>query len=163
MYRDQLVKAAMTRMSPKPKTLPKGTGAGWRRQRGIGLPAAIFVITVMTAIVVGINMLVSQNTASFAEDIRLTRAFYAAESGAGFGVRALFPADKYADQELGSCAAQTVYTFDVPGLAGCEAEVSCELDTQVDGVDYHLITSRGICGETTRTVQVTTRFLAAPD
>ena len=132
------------------------------RQRGIGLPAAIFVITLMSAIAVAINLLVSQNTASFEEEIRLTRAFYAAESGAGFGVRALFPASEYPHDAVASCSALTTYEFAVPGLHDCRAEVSCELDVTVDDVDYHLITSRGICGETARTVQVTTRFVNTP-
>lgn len=132
------------------------------RQRGIGLPAAIFVITVMTAIAVAINLLVSQNTASFEEEVRLTRAFYAAESGAGFGVRALFPASEYPHTAVANCPAMSTYEFSVPGLMDCRAEVSCELDVTVDDVHYHLITSRGICGETTRTVQVTTRFVGEP-
>lgn len=147
-------------MYPDPKFPPRPLAL--HRQRGIGLPAAIFVITIMTAIAVAINLLVSQNTASFEEEIRLTRAFYAAESGAGFGVRALFPASEYPHTAVASCPALSTYEFGVAGLNGCRAEVSCELDVTVDDVDYHLITSRGICGETTRTVQVTTRFVGAP-
>lgn len=134
-----------------------------RRQRGIGLPAAIFVITVMTSIAVAINLLVTQNTASFEEEIRLTRAFYAAESGAGLGVRALFPASGYPNygDVASSCAAMPSgtpkrYDFTVPGLSSCSAEVSCTQETTFDDTDYYLITSVGICGDTTRTIEVRT-------
>lgn len=148
-------------MCPETRSPTKLHG-GLRSQRGIGLPAAIFVITVMTAIAVAINLMVSQNTTSFEEDIRLTRAFYAAESGAGLGVRALFPASDYPHTAVGSCPASSTYEFSVPGLMGCRAEVRCDLDATVDEVDYHLITSVGICGDTTRTVEVTTRFVPGP-
>ena len=57
-----------------------------RRQRGIGLPAAIFIIVLMAGIAVAINQLLSQNAQTFEEEINLTRAFYAAESGAGIAI-----------------------------------------------------------------------------
>ena len=38
-------------------------------QAGIGLPAAIFVITLMAAIAVAINLLVGQNAQTFDEEI----------------------------------------------------------------------------------------------
>src|SRR5690554_716335 len=132
------------------------------RQRGIGLPAAIFVITVMSSIAVAINLLVTQNSASFEEEIQLTRAFYAAESGAGFGVRALFPAQDYPTYGAvaGNCVAMSdtprLYDFTVTGLAACRAEVSCQLETSVDDTNYYRITSEGICGDTRRTVEVLT-------
>ena len=58
-------------------------------QAGIGLPAAIFVITIMAVIAIGINQLISQNAQTFEEEINLIRAFYAAESGAGFAMMGL--------------------------------------------------------------------------
>ena len=60
-------------------------------QSGIGLPAAIFIITTMALIAVAINLLVRENAETFVEEINLSRAFYAAESGAGFIMNRTFP------------------------------------------------------------------------
>ena len=139
----------------------------WRQslihQRGIGLPAAIFVITLMITIAVAVNLLVRQNAESFEEELRLTRAFYAAESGAGFAMNALFPPDEF--PSYGSTAicpenagSPRLYEFDAEGLENCSAEVSCVTDATVDGVEYYTILSTGSCGEVSRTVQVRTSF-----
>lgn len=134
-----------------------------RHQQGIGLPTAIFVITLMTSIAVAINYLVAQNARTFEEEIQLTRAFYAAESGANFAMNALFPPTEFplynvtaiCPNNLGS---PRVYNFEAEGLRSCSAEVSCVTDATVDGVNYYTITSQGICGDVRRTVQVRSSF-----
>jgi MSHA biogenesis protein MshP len=135
------------------------------RQRGLGLPAAIFVITLLAVLAVAINALVAQNDAAFEEEVLLTRAFYAAESGAGFGLNALFPPQEFpgyatgAGTLAGSCAvANATYTLEVPGLNACTAAVSCVVDASVAGVDYYTITSVGTCAGVGRTVQVRSSF-----
>jgi MSHA biogenesis protein MshP len=135
-------------------------------QHGLGLPAAIFVITLMVSIAAAINLLVSQNSDTFEEETQLTRAFYAAESGAGFAMNALFPPDEfplYDDNAIcpNNVANPRIYNFAVAGLASCRAEVSCKLDATVPpvgGTKYYTISSKGICGEVSRTVQVRTSF-----
>lgn len=132
-------------------------------QRGLGLPAAIFVITLLVSIAAAINWLVSQNSDTFEEETQLTRAFYAAESGAGFAMNALFPPNEfplYSTNAIcpNNVGSPRVYNFDVDGLAGCRAEVSCNIDANVAGAEYYTISSQGICGEVSRTVQVRTSF-----
>lgn len=134
-------------------------------QRGLGLPAAIFVITLLAVLAVAINALVAQNDAAFEEEVLLTRAFYAAESGAGFGLNALFPPAEFpgyasgAGAVAGSCAvADNDYDLVAAGLSACKATVSCTVDATVAGVDYFTITSVGTCADVTRTVQVRTSF-----
>lgn len=131
-----------------------------RRQRGVGLPAAIFVVTVMVSIAAAINLLVSQNSRTFEEQTQLTRAFYAAESGAGFAMNALFPPADFPDYSAGRCAEMAStpweYRFEVTGLAACRAEVSCAVDATVDDVEYYTLNSAGICGDIQRMVQVRT-------
>jgi MSHA biogenesis protein MshP len=139
---------------------------GARYQRGIGIPAALFVITLLATLAVAINELVSQNAQTFQEEVLLTRAFYAAESGAGLGLSALFPPagfPQYADAAgLGGAAAcalvTEVYSFTAAGLNACTASVSCSVDATFEGVDYYTITSAGSCDGVTRTVQVRTSF-----
>lgn len=127
-------------------------------QRGVGLPAALFVITLMAAIAVAINYLVSQNAETLEEELRLTRAFYAAESGAGLAMGLLFPPDDF-PQYTPSLACPTVareVAFLAEGLTVCSATIACVLDATVDAVNYFTVTSTGTCGEVSRTVQVRT-------
>lgn len=131
-----------------------------QRQRGIGLPAAIFVITLMVSISVAINYLVSQNSNTFQEEVLLTRAFYTAESGAGFAMNALFPPEEFPlYNTTAACpAGEKLYTFIADGLAGCEARVTCTIDATVDLVKYYTIESVGTCFNVQRTVQVRSSF-----
>jgi len=127
-------------------------------QRGVGLPAALFVITLMAAIAVAINYLVSQNAETLEEELRLTRAFYAAESGAGLAMGLLFPPDSF-PQYTPALACPTVareVMFLAEGLTVCSASIECTLDATVDAVNYFTVTSTGTCGDVSRTVQVRT-------
>lgn len=130
-------------------------------QRGIGLPAAIFVITLMVVIAAAINLLVRENAGTFEEEINLTRAFYAAESGAGFAMNSLFPPEDYPGYAAlpADCDAWGVrtYSFIVDGMNACTAAVSCDGRT-LDGVVYSTIESTGSCGDVSRTIQVRTVY-----
>ncbi|MDX1491612.1 MAG: hypothetical protein R3332_10010 [Pseudohongiellaceae bacterium] len=135
-----------------------------RRQQGIGIPAAIFVITLLAVISVAISSLVSDNAETIQEEVLLTRAFYAAESGAGFGMNALFPPDEFPLYErtpsgTAICdAGPREYTLEAEGLNACEVSVKCELDATVEGVEYYSITSTATCFDVVRTIQVRTSF-----
>lgn len=127
-------------------------------QRGIGIPAALFVITLLALIAVAVNLLLSQNADNYEEEVNLTRAFYAAESGAGFAMNTIFPPEEFPlYNTTAECAAgPREYTFTIPGLNECTATVSCSLDATVSGVEYYTIKSEGNCNGVTRTVQVRT-------
>jgi MSHA biogenesis protein MshP len=125
-------------------------------QRGIGIPAALFVITLLAIIAVAINALLAQNANTYEEEINLTRAFYAAESGAGFAMNSIFPPEEFPQYSgTAECAAgPREYTFTIPGLNECTATVSCSVDATVANVEYYTIVSEGSCDGVTRTVQV---------
>lgn len=130
------------------------------RQSGIGLPAAIFIITVMAAIAVAVNQLVGQNAQTFEEEANLTRAFYAAESGAGFAMNGVYPPEEYNTYTnvcTGTAVSPITYDFTVPGLADCTAEVYCTVVVN-GGNNYATIQSQGSCGDVARTVQVRTVY-----
>jgi MSHA biogenesis protein MshP len=132
-----------------------------RLQAGVNLAAAIFVITLLALIAVAINALVSQNAQTYQEEINLTRAFYAAESGAGFGMNTIFPPEGFPTYGApAECAAgPRVYTFTVPGLGGCSASVTCATKSPAGISDtFATVTSVGSCDGVERTVQVQTRF-----
>jgi MSHA biogenesis protein MshP len=137
-----------------------------RQLKGIGLPAAIFVITLMSVIAAAVFSLVSQNAQTYSEEINLTRSFYAAESGAGFMMNRVFPPESYpayttpntslANCPIGAGVTQT-FTFIVTGLNQCVAVVSCAA-IENSGSHYATIRSVASCGDVTRTVQVRTVF-----
>ena len=136
------------------------------RQRGIGLPAAIFVITLLAVITAAIYQLLGQNAQTYQEQINLTRAFYAAESGTGFAMNSLFAPEDYPLflEQPASCADwdtgkgfPRLYEFTVDGLNKCSAIVSCE-DVAVSGVVYPTFTSVGKCDGVSRIVQIRTSY-----
>jgi MSHA biogenesis protein MshP len=136
------------------------------RQRGIGLPAAIFVITLLAVITAAIYQLLGQNAQMYQEQINLTRAFYAAESGAGFAMNSLFAPEDYPvfPDQPASCVDWDVgqrfprlYEFTVDGLNRCSATVSCE-DVTVGSVVYPTFTSVGKCDGVSRIVQIRTSY-----
>lgn len=129
-------------------------------QQGAGLPVAIFVITVLALIVVGIAQIQDSTGQSVSLQIQSQRAFYAAESGAQVGLRDALESD--------SCSAvQSPLAFSSPGLFGCEAAVSCETleaDIQGNGSNdtIYVLVSQGSCGagtadSATRTIEVRAR------
>lgn len=130
-------------------------------QHGIGLPTAIFVITLMALMAVAINQLVNQNAQTFEEEVNLTRAFYAAESGAGFAMNGIYPPEEYPGYAGTTCAGTpgtpVVYNFSVEGLNQCSAAVHCTAVT-TGGSNYLTIESTGSCGDVARTIQVRTSY-----
>lgn len=129
------------------------------KQRGVGLAAAIFIITVMAAIAAGIFALVDQNADTYAEEVNLARAFYAAESGAGFAMNTIFPPEDYPAYTATTprCGITTTYNFVSEGLNQCSAVVSCTAIVNASST-YATIQSTGSCGDVNRTVQVRTVY-----
>lgn len=129
-----------------------------KSQLGIGLPAAIFVITLLVVIAFAISQLVSQNAASFEEEINLTRAFYAAESGAGFAMNRLYPPEEYPGYTSdATCAATTTFSLVSDGLNSCSVTVTC--NEILEGSKYYAtIKSTGTCNDVERTIQVRTSY-----
>lgn len=129
-----------------------------KSQRGIGIPAALFVITLLAILAVAVNSLVEQNAETYQEEVSLSRAFYAAESGAGFALNSIFPPEEFPQYSgTAECAAgPREYEFNVTGLNECTASVTCTLDATVAGVDYFTVKSVASCDGVTRTVQVRT-------
>ena len=128
------------------------------RQAGAGLPVALFIITVLALIVVGMAQLQESSGQAVSLQIQSQRAFFAAESGAQVAVRDVL--------EGSSCSAvNTSLTFTASALSGCTASVACDsvtADIKGPGGDtVYSITSTGQCGagadQATRVVEVRTR------
>lgn len=125
----------------------------YRYQRGVGLPLAIFLITVMALIVATIAQLQEATGEMEGLDIQSGRAYYAAESGAQLGMT-------FQDEGDGCGFTQQTFTGFTQGLEGCEAVVTCQ--ALGGGTEpMFRIESEGECGSgqdrARRTVEVLAR------
>ncbi|SFR85070.1 MSHA biogenesis protein MshP [Marinobacter daqiaonensis] len=129
-----------------------------RHQSGAGLPIALFIITVLALIVVGMAQLQEGSGQAVSLQIQSQRAFFAAESGAQVAVRDVL--------EAGSCSAvSSSVAFSASALHGCNASLTCEsaaVNVSVPGGDtIFSIVSAGQCGagadQATRMVEVRVR------
>ncbi len=119
------------------------------KQAGIGLPVAIFIITIMSLIAAAVNQIGTTSSYSYSQNLLSSRAFYAAESGAQLRTQSILSTTPC------SCDSDVTYTFTVTGLNLCSAETIC---TQFDANSetFCTIESIGRCdsGNAQRTVEV---------
>lgn len=129
------------------------------RQRGAGLPIALFIITVLSLLVLGMSQLQQGANQSISLQIQSQRAFFAAESGAQSAVR------KALDTGCPAVLSASPLNFSTGGLAGCSASLACDFVTAdisgPGGDTVYTITSTGSCGsgpdEARRVVEVRVR------
>lgn len=116
------------------------------RQRGFGLPFAIFVLVILGLVGLAIAELEQTSAEGVVFDVQSTRAYLAAQSGAELGLnRLLPPLASQRDCTDGFFSAGPSVSFVDPGLEACAATVSCRVDV-IGGQDYFTLTSRGVCG-----------------
>lgn len=114
------------------------------QQTGAGLPVALFIITVLALLVIGMAQLQESSGKAVSLQIQSQRAFFAAESGAQVALAELVPG--------ANCSAvSTNKTFNVSGLNGCQARLQCNaLQADVTGngnlTTVYSLTSTGQCG-----------------
>ena len=128
-------------------------------QAGAGLPVALFVITVLSLLVLGMSQMQQISGESVSLQIQSQRAFCAAESGAQVAVRDVL--------EASDCAGlnSPLVFNDAVGLQSCRSRMTCESVTASiggsGGNTVYTITSTGQCGagpdESTRVVEVRVR------
>ncbi|MDY6816114.1 MAG: hypothetical protein SV598_09610 [Pseudomonadota bacterium] len=130
-----------------------------RYQQGIGLPIALFVITVLALLVVGMAQLQESSGKSVSLQIQSQRAFFAAESGAQLAVSETL--------NTGSCAGVPAeLDFTMGALKECKVLLSCSVTDPVPipgsgGNQVFTLISSGECGAgnelASRTVEVRIR------
>ena len=124
------------------------------QQQGIGLPIAIFVITVLSAFAVNMGLLVQDNASGRSEYITSLRASLAADTGADLGLNVAFdPSDAPVYAYGVTCSSTaTNYSFtNDAGMSGCSAAVTCTSAT-AGGKTIYTVTSVGTCGTISKTV-----------
>ena len=109
-----------------------------RRQEGLGLAAAIFLIVVVSLIALALTRTIAVSAETHTQAFLSQHSLQAAESGANLAINRVIP-------PLGTSACQT-WTWDLAqfNLPGCRATAACT-STLVDGQTLHTIESDGTC------------------
>ena len=112
-------------------------------QKGVGLPATVFLIVIVALIVLALGELNTKSNLGFGQDFYSIKAFYAAESGAQVALNKVFMGEQACGAGLVSVDFDT--NTNKAGLENCNVNVSCTAST-VDSVDYYTFTSAAVCG-----------------
>ena len=129
-------------------------------QAGFSLPVAIFVLVVLSLLGAAMTRMLATGAQSVGFEVLSTRAFYAAESGAQWGMNTIFPPRGSAAT---TCFARQDLSFSGQGLTGCSAQVTCAGPVVVANAGgatstQFRISSRGTCGSgrdtATRVIEV---------
>ncbi|MDB3986505.1 hypothetical protein N9417_05625 [Pseudomonadales bacterium] len=120
------------------------------QQQGIGLPIAIFVITVLSAFAVNMGLLVQDNASGRSEYITSLRASLAADTGADLGLNEAFGPSAPGV----TCPSTDYYSFtNDAGMSGCSAAVTCT-SAIAGGKTIYTVTSVGTCDTISKTVVI---------
>jgi hypothetical protein len=129
-------------------------------QRGFGLPLALFMITVLAFLVVGMAQQQRASGQSVSLQLQSQRAFFAAESGAQLALA------KVLADELSCAGFPTELDFTIGALKECKALLSCSATDPLTipgsgGNQVFTLISSGECGAgnelASRTVEVRVR------
>lgn len=107
-------------------------------QLGLGLISALALVVLVSVIAAGLVSLMRSETAAVTTAVLELRARTAAESGVEAGLNRLF-----APRGVSACTDQTI-SFNLAGLRGCSATVSCDA-VDVQAVRHYDFVSEGRC------------------
>jgi len=142
-----------------PKQVYRILSSDKNNQQGSALVIAIFIIVAMTVLGMALVRMLGASSESVAYEVMGTRAFAAAQTGAQWAGRELFPLGtgtaKHCD---GSTVSVSNTSFISPqtlnppssisnskGLGDCQISSLTCADLKYDGVAYFTITSTGLC------------------
>ncbi len=127
-------------------------------QSGLGLPATVFLISILAIIVVAMSELNETSVRGFGQDFHSQKAFYAAESGAQVALNRIFVGGVACSGTLAAIDYDASGTN--PGLDNCSVDLNCD-QVDVDGLSYYTVTSTATCGsgfeQARRSIQVRAR------
>lgn len=141
-----------------------------QRSQGFMLPLAIFLVVAIAALAVGLSRSVSTVPFVALQEVFSQRAFYAAESGANYGLSHLLlrPDLNRADGDSACTELASIsIDYSIDGLEGCRAAISCSVQSgALNDASYYTIDSQGSCGtaplDATRTVSVSAYIPGEP-
>lgn len=130
-------------------------------QRGFLIPLALVIIVGLSALALALGKVASIAGTSAIQEGISAQAFYAAESGAQFGMnRLFFPDDARATVDANCLTFPLVRSFSITGLNGCDVVVTCTPTTDTENLtSFFVLNSSATCssGEmlAQRSIQVT--------
>lgn len=113
------------------------------KQKGLGLPSALFLILVLVILLATMNRLNEASATASGREWLSLRAFYSAESAAQLSaVHAL-----NSEQSMTTCNASFMsnQTLSASGMSDCVINVICETQV-VNTQTYYTFTNEGRCG-----------------
>ena len=119
--------------------------------KGFLIPVAAILVVGIGVLALAISRMASQAGQSSVIEGISAQAFYAAESGAQYGMnRLMFNVSDRTVSDANCGSLGTTINFNAVGLAVCSATVSCLLESVVgDPHSFYTIRSEGTCGSGT--------------
>lgn len=130
-------------------------------QQGFLIPLALVIIVGLSALALALGKVTSLAGTSAIQEGISAQAFYAAQSGAQFGMnRLFFPEDTRATVDANCLTFPLVRSFSIIGLKGCDVAVTCtRTEDDKNLTSFFVLHSHATCGggEMTaqRSIQVT--------
>ncbi|WP_185231582.1 MSHA biogenesis protein MshP [Teredinibacter franksiae] len=119
-------------------------------QKGFLIPLALILIVGISFLAIAVSRLSAQSGSQATIEGLSVQAFYAAESGAQYGVYQLFDTANsraQADSNCGNISSGPQIVFTAPGLDLCRATVSCSRSVNAeDTISFFNISSVAGCG-----------------
>lgn len=136
-------------MSPDVCTIKQGL----KRQKGAGLPIALFIITVLSLLVLTMADLQDSSSQSVSLQIQSQRAFFAAESGAQIAMSVILPGTENAAGVWQKAKDNNLEDRDIgfdgaDGLRGCTVNIQSEPVPDDESPAWVKVVSTGSCGGT---------------
>lgn len=138
------------------------------------LVVAVFIITTMTVLGVGLTKVLSTTNRTVAIDVLGKRAYFSAQSGMEIGLARLFPVSDPANPIVTSCfdVKQPIVLPNRPSFNNCKVSLDCLEKAVVEGEDIYTqinLVSNASCGDSScsnldecftvnRTVKLATRI-----
>ena len=128
-------------------------------QRGFLIPLALVIIVGLSALALSLGKIASMAGVSAIQEGISAQAFYAAESGAQFGMNRLyFPDDTRATVDANCLTFPLTRSFSVAGLNGCDVTVTCTSTVDAKNLtSFFLLNSSATCGSGEITAQRSTQ------
>lgn len=120
----------------------------FRSNSGFLIPLAAIIVLGLAVLALALSKLTTQSASSAVNEALSVQAFYAAESGAHYGLNQIFFPDPERSLVDANCnALSTTVGFFVPGLSNCEAVINCNLSfDSTNTTSYYNVTSAAQCG-----------------
>ncbi len=127
-----------------PNVLP-----GFKLQKGFLVPLAAFIVVGIAALAIAISRFGGQNTMSTTQEGLSIQAFYAADSGAQYGMSSVFfsATDRAATDTNCLAVNGASLSFSVSGLSLCSAMLTCSIaNDSANTTSFYTIRSAATCG-----------------